>query len=195
AAEKTAAEKVRQVFLGPATPSAQCLVVKGGSNEIILFHCRGVDRQRWDVPKDTGAFRVIGLCLDTAGPNARNKPLVVNPCLSRKPAQRWALRDGRLVNDDGWCAELAGPPNQPLTPLLAQLCRDVPGQRFTKGDITTVAALKLPPGDFAALNRIDAAIAKESREAVAAQGGPMVTLDGAAVIALGAGRVLRMGVE
>lgn len=85
-----------------------CMDIRAGGNDALLWPCHGAANQQFHFV--TGSYGQIqdgnGRCLSTSG--GAGASLVAVPC-QNVPAQRWALQpNGRLNNEQGWCADVEG---------------------------------------------------------------------------------------
>ena len=83
----------------------QCLDIRAGSNDALLWQCHGGRNQEFRFESGTyGRIKVQGKCLSTSG--GGGTPLIATECRNTA-AQRWGFAPtGLLRNEQGWCADV-----------------------------------------------------------------------------------------
>ena len=105
-----------------------CMDIREGGNDAILWACHGQRNQQFSFLFGTsGQLQVMCRCLGAAG--GEGTALAATPCRSA-PAQRWTLRsDGRLQNDQGFCADVKANGGQGAQ-VIAWRCHNGANQRW-----------------------------------------------------------------
>lgn len=178
--------------------AGQCLDIRGGSNDAILWACHGGGNQQLNFRNGSyGQIMVAGRCLSTSG--GAGTSLVVTQCRNA-PAQRWAnTSEGFLRNEEGWCADVERGGGQGSR-VIAWQCNTngrlaVNNQRWSFGQFYTASDLRNMGAGSLAQRVLGAATGSlvSGAGVVSVGGGNVVAVGGGNVIAAGGGNVVAVG--
>lgn len=122
------------VIFGGRAGSGSCLDIRASDSVALLWSCHGGANQQFRFRTGSyGQIMVGNRCLSTSG--GEGAPLVAAPCRNTT-AQRWAIRDnGRLNNEQGWCADVEREGGQGSR-VIGYRCTDRFNQRWTMSNLS-----------------------------------------------------------
>lgn len=179
--------KAETFFLGTGMPSAMCVDVRGGGNDLILWNCHGRSNQQISF-NGYGPLMINGGCVTSQG---EGQPLIIQSCDPNKRSQKWAMRGGQINNEDGWCMDVRGQADRSGSSIISWKCHGGINQKFQKGRMVSISTLPLDVQKR--VTDMNSQIVSRGGNVVAMGGANVVAMGGANVVAMGGANVLAMG--
>lgn len=173
----------------------QCLDMKNGK-EAIVWSCHGQGNQDFRFRSGNyGELLVDGRCLASIG--GAGSGLVATSCNGAR-GQKWAVVNGGLRNEEGWCADIERGGGQGSR-VIAWHCSGATNQRWSPGrkmsaqQALASGSISAAAAQAAGRASLGSVIAAGGGNVVAAGGANAVAAGGANVVAAGGGNVVAAG--